>query len=301
MFLVLPLIAAAEAPASDAAARMEEVGEFLDALAPEGWTQADPTERYTVANVYDKINGRSELHMSYGLVGLAWAGYENAADPEQYVEVYLYDMGTVPGGFGVFSMERPQEKAPIDLGREGYRSGNDVSFWKGRYYANLVVWEEGEALHRAQETIAKTLADRLEDSGDPLWGVELLPKEGLHADSVQYFMVDALSLSFLTDTYTGTYKVGEKEVKVFLSRQADEHAAKVALADFTEYLARYGDSVKASLLADTLWVQGDTGGGYVEGALRLGRYLLGVTGAEGAALAQAAVEQVQKGLAAKLP
>ena len=39
----------------------ETIAQALGGLTPEGFAQKSPVERYTEANLYEKINGRSEL------------------------------------------------------------------------------------------------------------------------------------------------------------------------------------------------------------------------------------------------
>src|SRR5690242_7875393 len=46
-------------------AETETIARALEGLTPEGFTKKSLVERYTEANLYEKINGRSELFHSY--------------------------------------------------------------------------------------------------------------------------------------------------------------------------------------------------------------------------------------------
>ncbi len=280
-FSSIPIAAEVAAPQAsaapeDLAEKTAVIAEALAGIAPEGWKAAD-IERYVVANLYDKINGRSELFMSYGVAGLAFVTVSDPNDSGRFIDVYLYDMASVPGAFGVFSVERWQGQEPVTLGREGYRNGNDLFFWKGRYYASILGSGEEPEVREAQSHIAQSLAAKLDDSGEQLWGLQTLPLDEVVSDSIQFFMADALSLGFMTDTYTAHYKFQSQEISAFVSRAASEADAKDRHAKYVEYMRSYGTQVEESRVNDKLLTVGDMGGGYYDVVAHDGRFVGGVT------------------------
>src|SRR3954453_5108820 len=88
-------------------AKTEIIARALEGLTPEGFTRKGLVERYTEANLYEKIDGRSELFQSYEVTGMTFVTFSKADDPSKFVDVYLYDMTTPLGAFGVYSVERP--------------------------------------------------------------------------------------------------------------------------------------------------------------------------------------------------
>ena len=138
---------------------------------------------------------------------------------------------------------------------------------------------------RAAETIAQSLADRLEDNGDPVWGLSAFPPEGRVERSTQYFMRDALSMDFLENTFTTRYSHGESEVTAFLSRQSSEEAAARAMASYQAYITDYGEPLAVDDASKGRMVMGDMGGFYDVVFLN-GTTVGGITMAEDRALAE---------------
>lgn len=257
------------------AERTDTIAAALEDLAPEGWEANGPVERYVVKNMYDKINGRSELFMSYGVTGMTFVTLSDKADDDRYIDIFLYDMTTAPGAFGVFSVERWPGNDLMTIGREGYRTGNDVFFWKGRYYACLV--GSDDTIAETQNAVARKLEARLEDTGEQPWGLSVLPSDQQLPETVQYFQVDALSLAFLTDTYTAEYDWAEESVKVFVSRQASPEKAEAAHAEYVKYMREYGEALEKKDFKGFLVTSADMGGGYVDTIFYRGNYVAGVT------------------------
>jgi hypothetical protein len=273
--------------------RIDVIVSVLDGIAPPGYTVDGPIERYNVGNIYDKINGRSELHMAYGLVGMAFARVAPDSDDGAPVEVYLYDMGTVLGAFGAYSVERWAEGDPVEVGREGYRHRDDLNFWHGAYYVNVVGRENDAPAEEAQLALAKALVDRLEDGGETLWGLDWLPGPNRVPHSVQYFMVDALSLDFLTDTFTAKYSWDGEEITVFVSRQRDEAQAEAVMGKLREYHERYSASVAMESAGELEYLVANIGGSFHDVAARSGEFVFGVTTVEGREEALAAMVRLQ--------
>ena len=83
-------------------AKTETIARALEGLTPEGFTKKSLVERYTEANLYEKINGRSELFHSYDVTGMTFVTFSKADDPSKFIDVFLYDMTTPLGAFGVY-------------------------------------------------------------------------------------------------------------------------------------------------------------------------------------------------------
>lgn len=282
--------ASPSAAPEDLDAKTAVIAAAVVGVAVDGWRREAPVERYVVANLYDKIDGRSELFMAYGVMGLAFATFKNTSDPAQYVDLYLYDMGSAAGAFGVYSVERWPGMEALELGRGGYGNGADVFFWKGRYYASVLGSGEEEGVRDAQMAIAAHLANQLDDSDETLWGFDVLPLERVVTDSIQFFMVDALSLGFMTDTYTAEFTFDTTKVSAFVSRAESTEAAQARLEDFVAYLRRYGASVESIGDADSRVTVGDMGGGFHDAVTRKGRYVAGVTAVPDRSVALRATE-----------
>jgi hypothetical protein len=214
--------------------------ELLGGLAPQGWPGGAGTKEYGPENLYQEIDGRAELFLAYDVVAMTCATFENPSDLGQYIAVSVYDMGTPTQAFGVFSVERSGGEPAVDCGRAAYRSDAHYYVWKGQYYAQVVASGTSEAFVQMAGTMARRVADFLADSGEPVWGLAALPQEGLVADSVRYFQVDALGLDFMRYTYTAEYRRGDGAVTAFVSRRDTADEARSVIGRYALYAEQYG-------------------------------------------------------------
>jgi hypothetical protein len=274
------------------------IAQALSNVSVEGWVRSS-VERYVVENLYDKIDGRSELFMSYGVRGMVFATFTQTGQTSRFIDVFLYDMSSVPGAFGVFSVERWGEWEAMPWGREGYRTDTDAFFWKGAYYVSILGSSNESEVRDAQQVIANELAKALPDTKGTLWGLTALPDEALIPGSVRYFMVDAMSLSFMEDTFTAQYRYGEVDVTAFVSKQPDDSDARETCDAFVGYMKKYGEDVGAEGDKEGQIHVADMGGGYYDAVFYEGSYVAGVTSVPGRGLALEAANKLRSGLRAE--
>jgi hypothetical protein len=247
---------------SDSEPRSEPINlsELFASLAPEGWVIYDQVAQFTADNLYERINGRAELYLSYDVVSLTTATFEDKTDIGRFVELSVYDMGNSTNAFGIFSVERFQGDPPLDLGRISYRSESNVYVWKGKYYITVVVSESTEEFEQISLDLASKVTAALIDSGEPVWGLSALPQDNLISDSVQYFRVDAMGLDFMQNTYMAEYLSGETSFKAFISQQASTEFAHDLVERYTEYSQEYGLGFKRMIKNGAEFVLCDMGG-----------------------------------------
>lgn len=274
----------------------ETIAAALDVAPPAGWKRAGAVERYVPENLYDKINGRSELYMAYDVVGLAFVSLARETAPAEVVDVYLYDMGAPLNAFGIFSVERSGKETPVNIGREGHWSGADLIFWKGRYYVTLLGPNDEDTTRQEVLAIARELEKRLQDDGETLWGLDTMPAENRVERSLQYFHVDAMSLDFLSNTFSAEYRDASGTYRAFVSKQKDETAAKSVLSKYREYLSKYAEGLETHDDAGGVIVSADTGGGYFDAAFQRDGLVAGVTAVKGRDAALAAAKRLRDSL-----
>jgi len=271
------------------------ITEALSNVSVEGWDRSS-VERYVVENLYDKINGRSELFMSYGVRGMVFATFTQTGQASRFIDVFLYDMSSVPGAFGVFSVERWGEWEAMPWGREGYRTDSDGFFWKGAYYVSILGSSDESEVRDAQQVIARALAKALPDIEGTLWGLTVLPDEALIPGSIRYFMVDAMSLSFMEDTFTAQYRYDGVAVTVFVSKRPSDSSVLETRDAFVAYMKKYGEDVGAEGEKDDQVHVADMGGGYYDAVFYEGSYVAGVTSVPGRGVALEAANKLRSGL-----
>ncbi len=229
-----------EPPANPEIAQTPDIQKLSDRIAgltPEGWELFDKVKIFTAENLYEHINGRAELYLAYDVKSLTTATFEKKSDIGEFIELSIFDMDTTTNAFGIFSVERFQGEAPLDLGRESYRSGSSIFIWKGTFYTTIVT---SDKLLRLSLDLAQKMTAFLFDSGEPVWGLSALPQKKRVPDSVKYFKVDALGLDFMQNTYTAKYRKNDVEITVFLSQQSSSESAKDSVARYSKYASQYG-------------------------------------------------------------
>jgi hypothetical protein len=304
MLLVLPVFAGAgedDPPriTPEMKAATEAIAQALDGLTPEGLAQKGTVERYSEANLYEKIDGRSELFHSYDVRGMTFVTFSKADDPAEFIDVFLYDMATPLGAFGIYSIERPSGGEAVATGDGGHRAGADLFFRKGRYYASILTSGPDEDIRKSASALADTLAKRLKGETAEIWGLAVLPAKGRVEDTVRYLMVDAMGLDFLTDTFTAQYRDGEAGFTAFVARCKSAEDAAGVLAKFRAHLEEFGTMAEPAKIEGAPIMFSDMGGDQFIGACQVGGVIAGVTEVKGRDAAVKAMTFLLKGL--KIP
>jgi len=219
----------------------EEITTLLQNIIPDGFEIRDNVKYYTPENLYVKINGRVEYYISYDIKGMAFVDYQKRNQNGAGIRVFVFDMGNPTLAFGAFSGERTRNAESLNLGREAYISSNNIYVWKGQYYIQIKLSQISQSLIETSLDVAEKLATSLNDTGEGVWGLEVLPKENLVPNSVQYFLIDALALSFLHNSFTATYVIEETEVDIFISLPESQELFNEVVLKFKAHLDRYGE------------------------------------------------------------
>lgn len=267
----------------------ESLSEMMAGLTPRGWKMYDKVQRFTAENLYEQIDGRAEFYLAYNVVGMTFAGFTEKGKNDRFFDLSVFDMGTPTNAFGVFSGERSPGDSPLALGRGAYRSGANYYIWQGRYYIRIITAGNTEKLRQTGVDLGQKVTAFLVDSGEAVWGLETLPRENRVPGSVRYFLVDALGLDFMRNTYTAMYSMGDTVVTVFLSQRDSRESAGAAVELFIKHVNRYGKGIKHLTVEGTELVVCDMGGSY-DVIFQKGRMVGGVSAVKGEkAAARAAI------------
>lgn len=265
---------------------------LLEGLIPEGWSQTGNIEHFNVATLYNKIDGRSELYMAYDVKGLSWVSMVQDGNQDNFLDIFVYDMSTTTGAFGIYSVEREPDQEKLPLGRECYKTGSNLYFWKGQHYAYINASREDKDNDAAALFAATKLLERVGDDGGQIVGLDWLPAGGLNKDSIQYFMADAMSLDFMNQTFVGKYDFGNGEFKSFISKRDSAEDATSIFDQFNEYGGEYGDSVEKVSVSGVEVGLTDWGGGFYDGVATVGNSIFGVSNIEGKDAATSAMKSL---------
>jgi hypothetical protein len=113
----------------------------LSGLPPE-WTLGKPGDRhlesFNADNLYEKIDGRAESFIQYGVKGMAYTYYHPTGDPSNELQLYVFEMADSLKALGKYGSEKPEEFQTIAVGDAGYTSAGSLLFYAGRYYTQIV-------------------------------------------------------------------------------------------------------------------------------------------------------------------
>jgi hypothetical protein len=127
--------------------------------------------------------------------------------------------------------------------------------------------------------LARRTTDLVSDSGEPVWGLNAFPQQDRIRGSERYFLVDAMGLDFMRNTYIAQYQTEEAIVSAFLSRQGSPEIARDTVALYLEHANRYGEEAMHITVDGLDMTLCDMGGSY-DVVFQKGRLVAGVSAVE---------------------
>lgn len=250
----------------------------------EDWGPPVDVRVFTPENLWEKIDGRADVYLAYRMVDMTFGTYRAERDPEQFIDVYAYNMGSPENAFGIYRAERPPAPEPVDVGREGYATPGGVFFWKGEHYVRVEAADDNVVLAEAAAQVARALDRVYSGSDQPLWADAMLPAADRNEGSFEYHAADAFSLDFLSDVFSARYTVNGETFQTFIHRGADAAAARGVFDSYEAFFKDFG-SVLRHESGDGYELLIGESGGVIDAVFVKGRYVGGVSGCPDADLA----------------
>ena len=110
------------------------------------------------------------------------------------MDVFLYDMGSAPNAYAVFSGQRRSGSPSSPLTANAYATTNALFFTQGQFYVEIVADRAAETLQKSLEAYATALLAKLPAEGETKDAAALFPKEGLARDTVRLCAADTFGL-----------------------------------------------------------------------------------------------------------
>ena len=256
---------------------------------PDGWTIIHGPQTYNQKTLFGHIDGQAELFLKYGFERSVFAIYQNKKDPQDQIELDIYDMGNVVQAFGVFSRFRNEDR-PGGFGLDSFLDDHSAFFYKGKYFVMFYATASNPDLLRQFSTL---ISAKITDPSPPPKEISYFPKSGLKPGSIQYFSEGLLGHQFLKRGFQGAYmekvevkvedknraKAEDKEFKLFLATFKDSQEAMNALKVYKDDLSKKGKVLSGGLIqfeARALKGEDPYQGKVV--ILQKGSYLLGAVG-----------------------
>jgi hypothetical protein len=239
---VLVATTAAPAPAAPKPAASAP-NDSLPTLPPE-LSAFSATETFTADNLYDKVDGKADLYLTAGFVGLQCQRLALKATNDVWMEWFVYDMGALPQAFSVFSLQRRAEAQPLDLTPFAYQTQNSLYFVSGRYYVEAVTAMPTEPMMAAMRAMARQFVAAHPPGAAEIPELKLFPPENLEAGSQGLQIVDAFGFDQFTNVFTAKYRlpngVTNTEVLAFLELTKTSAAAAALRDAYRSFLLANG-------------------------------------------------------------
>jgi hypothetical protein len=129
---------------------------------PVEWTLGKLAERhletFNADNLYEKIDGRAESFIQYGVKGMAYAFYHPTGDASNELQLYIFEMGDPLKALGKYGSEKPDEFKAVPIGSEGYTTAGSTLFYSGRYYTQIISTQDDPKFGTFALELAKRVA-----------------------------------------------------------------------------------------------------------------------------------------------
>jgi len=214
---------------------------------PEGISPLTPAERFDRETLSDKIDGKAELYLSAGFVRLDCQRLTLAGQPDLWIEVFIYDMGSFENAYAVFSAQRRADATMLDFAEFAYRAENALFFVHGPSYLEMIASGTDDRLRASVDALARAFILGRPVAQAAIAERGLFPKTGLVETSISLIPADAFGVAGLDRVFTATYrKPAGAELTAFLSRRSDPQEAAALASAYVDFLKTYGGEVKAS-------------------------------------------------------
>ena len=207
---------------------------------PSGMVPLSPSESFDAQNLSDKINGKAELYLSAGFVNLNSQRFKDKGNSDFWVEAYVYDMGNEQNAFSVFSAQRREGAATLELTPYAYRTQNALFLVHGSYYLELIASEATDRVLGPMKLLAENFIQNTATQTVTMPEQSLFPEQGLVADSISLISTDAFGFDRLDQVYAAEYEFKDYQMMAFLSRRQENRAAQDLASAYRNFLTAFG-------------------------------------------------------------
>ncbi|MEN6386312.1 MAG: DUF6599 family protein [Phycisphaerales bacterium] len=187
---------------------------FIEKLIP-----TTDIENYSPSNLYEKIDGKADLYLNNGFVSLQWRRYADTSTPDNWAEIYLFELGNPENAFAVYSMQRRTESSPLDWAQFGYATSDAIYAAAGKYYIEAPISSDDSALLNTASAAVKNLISSLSAGKAEIPYINLFPKENLQTQTFKFISADAFG-SDLKNVFAADYKINEKTITAYITKDA---------------------------------------------------------------------------------
>jgi Family of unknown function (DUF6599) len=207
---------------------------------PAGIQPLSSTEVFDARTLSDKIDGKAELYLSSGFARLISQRFKDERNADLWMEAFAYDMGNSQNAFSVFSAQRREDAASLDLTQNAYRTPNAVFLTHGRYYLEIIASKASEKVPQPVKVMAETFIRNTPAEAITVNETALFPKQEMVKNSIVLIASNAFGYDGYDKIYSAEYELNGQRLTGYLShRRTPEEAGKLASA-YAAFLLTYG-------------------------------------------------------------
>jgi len=261
------------------------------------WVMKEPVTLFNSDTLFDHINGEAELYFPYGFDMLATATYLNKKNPEVWVVIDVYRMGSLLDAFGIYSNYRKAEAASAVIGTEGFISSSQLMFYQDRYFVRIQVTGatslEQDLFVACGRTVSRNLPP---NPGRPRELEALAGIPGVMTNSERYLGQSLLGYAFFRRGMIADAMLEGERVQVFVVFENSTDAARKAFDDYRSYLR--AEEQAMNITGTTGWTSLTAVDPLYQGVFveQSGPYLIGAIRMKEASAAKGIVEQLRERL-----
>jgi hypothetical protein len=217
-----------DAPSSQtlgASATDRDLQEYL----PQHLAPLTPMETFGPETLSEKIDGKAELYLSAGFLSLRCQRFAEADNADRWLEIFVYDMGTMRNAYSVFSTQRRADARDAPFSQFAYQTANALFFLQGQDYVEVIA--ASDQMAETLLAVGENFMQKNPGGTDAMTEVALFPKAFLIPDSVALLAENVFGFSGLNNTFIARYELSGSELTAFVSlRQTAREAHELALA-----------------------------------------------------------------------
>lgn len=267
----------------------------LELAAPQGYTASPKVETFDADTLYEKIDGKADLYLESGFKQLDCRVFTSGNDPNLWMEIFVYDMGTPKNALAVFGVQKRPEGTDVGVADFAYKTPDAVFLAKGKYYVEISGSAVSESLVGAMEALGTAFVKSVGSAAGEIEELASFPKENLVPQSFKLYRSDAYGYDGFKDLYSAKYDINGGQTTAFLCKLPDSAAAEKFAAEYRKFLTDNGGIAKAAAntaLKDAVFeVVGE-----LEIVFAKGAFVGGVHGAEKQETAEAVAAKMLESL-----
>lgn len=210
----------------------------FNAYMPAELVEFGPFELFDEDNLSDKINGKADLYLTSGFKQLRCQRFALRDSQDEWFELFVYEMGSMPQAFAVYSIQRRSEAKPIQLTEFAYATKNALYFVCGQFYVEAIAAQPSESLMGAMLAMAHNFVAVNKPGPMYLPELDLFPTEDMVPYSQTLQITSAFGFEGFTNVFAAKYIINGKPVLAYLTvLNEPEQAAALAQAYYRFLLA----------------------------------------------------------------